>query len=241
MEGGLLPSDLYQPYQQQRQQMMMGLFSSPSPPATVAPPSNSPASFPLFMDQSLTNLLEKQRNETDQYLRLQSNLLRAALHQQRKQHMASLLRSLESKSSILLSQKEGELVKARKRIMEVEACLRRAEEERETWQRIARENEAMAVSLNRILEQVREPCLSSTGDSSPDADAAVSCSGHPWAVEEPKVENGMGLCKVCGSRSSRVLLLPCRHLCACELCEAFLNACPSCGSVKEDSFEVFLV
>lgn len=138
----------------------------------------------------------------------QSNLLRVTLYQQRKQHMASLLRSLESKASLILSQKESELAKGRKRIMELEACLRREEEQRKTWQRIARENEAMAVSLNRILEQVRDPCLSSTGASTPDADAAALCSGHPLAVEESREGMGMGLCKTCGSRYSRVPLLP---------------------------------
>lgn len=72
MEGGLLPSDdLYQPYQLQQQQMMMGWFSSSPPPTAVAQPSYSPANLPFSMDQSLTNLLEKQRNETDRYLRLQ--------------------------------------------------------------------------------------------------------------------------------------------------------------------------
>ncbi|KAG1354156.1 E3 ubiquitin-protein ligase BOI [Cocos nucifera] len=241
MEGGLLPSDQYQLYQQQQQPMMMGWFSSPPPPTAVAPLSYSPANLPLSMDQSLTNLLEKQRNETDQYLRLQSNQLRATLYQQRKHHMASLLRRLESKASFLLSQKESELAKARKRMMEVEARLRRAEEERETWQRIARENEAIALSLNRILEQVQEPCLSSTGASSPDADASASRSSHPLAVKEPREGTRMDLCKACGSRYSRVLLLPCRHLCACELCEALLDSCPFCGSVKERSIEVFLV
>ena len=74
MEGGLLPSDLYQLYQQQQQQMMMSWFSSPPPPTAVTPPSYSPANLPHSMDQSLTNLLEKQRNETDQYLRLQARL-----------------------------------------------------------------------------------------------------------------------------------------------------------------------
>ncbi|XP_008809449.1 E3 ubiquitin-protein ligase BOI-like [Phoenix dactylifera] len=241
MEGGLLPSECYQPYQQQQQQMMMGWFSSPPPSMTVASPSISLTNRYLSMDESLTNLLEIQRNEMDQYLRLQSNRLRAALHLQRKQHMASLLRSLKSKASFLLSQKESELTKARKRTMELEACLRRAEEERETWRRIARENEALAMSLNHTLDQVREPCFSSTGGFSTEVEAVASCSGDPLAVEEPRAGMGMGLCKACGSRELRVLLLPCRHLCACERCEAFLDACPLCGSVKERSVEVFLV
>ncbi|KAG1361966.1 E3 ubiquitin-protein ligase BOI [Cocos nucifera] len=240
MEGGLLPSDFHQPYQQQQQQMMMGWFPSPPSSTTAALPSYSLANRRISMDESLTNLLEKQRNEMDQYLLLQSNRLRAALHLQRKQHTASLLRSLESKTSFFLMQKESELAEARKRTVELEACLKRAEEERETWQRIAKENEAIAASLNNALEQVREPCFSSTGGSSPRAEAAASCSGHPLAMEEARAVMGMGLCKACGSRESRVLLLPCRHLCACDRCEAFLDACPFCGSIKAGSVEVFL-
>ncbi|XP_010911797.1 E3 ubiquitin-protein ligase BOI [Elaeis guineensis] len=242
MEGGLLPSEFCQPYQQQQQQqMMMGWIPSHPPSMTVALPSYSLANRHLSMDESLTNLLEKQRDEIDQYLLLQSNRLRAALHLQRKQHTASLLRRLESKTSFLLIQKESELARARKRTVELEACLKRAEEERETWQRIAKEKEAIAVGLNHALEQVCQPCFSSTGGSSPEVEAATaSCSGHPLAMEEPRAVMGMGLCKACGSRESRVLLLPCRHLSACDRCEAFLDACPLCGSIKAGSVEVFL-
>ncbi|XP_008784234.1 uncharacterized protein LOC103703229 [Phoenix dactylifera] len=176
-----------------------GCLYFPAPPMLVAPPSNFLANRPLSMEQSLTNL------------GLQSNRPGAAFT---RQHTLSLLQSDESMTSFLLS----ELLMARDRMMELESRLKRAEEERETWQRIAREHEAMIASL----EQLREPSVG----SSPAAGDAVSCTGHPLAVEEPREGTGMGLFKACGSPDSHVLPLPGTYRCAYELCAAFLGPCP---------------
>lgn len=52
--------------------------------------------------------------------------------------------------------------------------------------------------------------------------------------------NGKRMCKKCGEGESRVLVLPCRHLCLCTLCGPTVNACPICDSAKNASFHVNL-
>ncbi|CAH9126334.1 unnamed protein product [Cuscuta epithymum] len=43
-------------------------------------------------------------------------------------------------------------------------------------------------------------------------------------------------CRLCGRRNATVLLMPCRHLCLCKRCEAFVNRCPACA--KEFLYDV---
>jgi E3 ubiquitin-protein ligase BOI-like protein len=151
------------------------------------------------------------------FLCQQNERLRLVLQEQRKQDLAVLLSNVESKTTSLIRRKEEDLAQATMRTMELQECLKKAEMESETWQRIARANEAMVTDLNNTLEQVRERLV------------LVKRSSRKIT------------CKRCYSRSSCVLFLPCRHLCSCKNCEAFLGSCPVCNAVKEGSIEVFLV
>ncbi|KAG2640869.1 hypothetical protein PVAP13_2KG124600 [Panicum virgatum] len=45
-------------------------------------------------------------------------------------------------------------------------------------------------------------------------------------------------CTVCYSRAACMLLLPCRHICACKSCEVILTHCPICDSTKANAVEV---
>ncbi|KAF8410406.1 hypothetical protein HHK36_002935 [Tetracentron sinense] len=204
----------------------------------------------MAVSQLLSAQVEKQKHEIDRYIALQSERLRSILQEQRKQHLAILLRRLESKTSSLLRQKEEEIAKAAKKTMELEDCLRRAEIEKQTWQRVAKENEAMAIALNNTLEQIREEaCCFSSG-----AEDAESCCDFSPALnrqdkeeetrvarDEEEEETRKMACKGCNSQRSCVLFLPCRHLCSCKSCEAFLDYCPVCRSVKKGSIEILSV
>ncbi|KAJ9186427.1 hypothetical protein P3X46_002000 [Hevea brasiliensis] len=196
----------------------------------------------LLMDlfQSLDpRHLEIQRQELDCILQLQNERLRSALQEQTRQQLAILLKSVESKAISLMRQKEEDLARATRETMELEACLRKAEMERESWQRVAGENEAMVIDLSNTLEQVRERLfLGSTRSQDTESFSCHSCEGEQ---EEDNSTKKMACCKVCNSRASCVLFLPCRHLCSCKFCEASLAYCPICESVKEGSMEVLWV
>ncbi|KAI3510118.1 hypothetical protein L1887_25648 [Cichorium endivia] len=45
-------------------------------------------------------------------------------------------------------------------------------------------------------------------------------------------------CRNCGKVESCVLLLPCRHLCICTVCESSINVCPICKSSKNATVHV---
>ncbi|KAI9201282.1 hypothetical protein LWI28_021102 [Acer negundo] len=195
----------------------------------------------MAMSRSLDAQLELQRQEIDYFLQIQSERLRSVLQEQRKKQLIVMLKSLESKAVNLMRQKEEDLFQARNKTMELEACLREAEIESETWQRLARENEAMVVDLSNTLQQVRER-LVLVSNTAEDAESSFcgSCDDDHHKQQQQQ-EMMMIACKRCNSRGSCVLFLPCRHLCSCKHCEPFLVSCPVCKSAKEASMEVFWV
>ncbi|XP_038705318.1 probable BOI-related E3 ubiquitin-protein ligase 2 [Tripterygium wilfordii] len=225
-------SNLFYLPQERSHNLVTGSSSSSSGPST---------GFSTFLSmgqlsRSLDAQLEMQSQEINCILQLQSERLKSALQQQRRLELAVLLRNVESKAISLMRQKEQVLAQSTIKRMELEARLKRAEMERESWQRLAREKEAVVTDLNNTLERVREQAAMASDRAQ---DAESSC-GSSSCDSQQKKQQRMA-CKNCYSRSSCVLFLPCRHLCSCKSCEAFLSSCPVCNSVKEASLEVFLV
>lgn len=182
------------------------------------------------------------------------------LQEQRKQQLGTLLKKLEVKTSTILRQKDEEIAKATNRAMELETLLKKLETESQAWQRIAQENESMVYSLNNTIEELREKgsCCFNNG-----VEDAESCCDFPEREEEEEeTERNRGgncidcgenkeeertrkmmmvnVCKGCNSGDSCFLFLPCRHLCSCKNCEAFLESCPVCLTPKKASIEALI-
>ncbi|KAL3621392.1 hypothetical protein CASFOL_036304 [Castilleja foliolosa] len=183
----------------------------------------------LAFSQTLSGHNEHQISEIDLFIHSQNERLRMALQEQRKQYLSQIMKKYESKFRFLINQKDEQIEKAAKRTIELQGYLNRLEMESQTWQRVARENEAMAASLNSTIERMRETAAANNA-----ADDAESCC----CLGEEKIE--IGACKSCGCREARVIMLPCRHLCSCRECDAFLDSCPVCKTVKKASIEALL-
>ena len=146
----------------------------------------------------------------------------------------------------MMKQKEEDLARACKKTAELEECLRRAEEEGLTWKRIAKEKEAMAVSLQNTLQQVRDKGgFSSEAAAALEDDAASCCDSNAdvaglFRDVLGRGKEDMGRCRGCGCQDSCMLFMPCMHLCACLVCDSLLDSCPVCRSAKQGSIEVFL-
>ncbi|KAF8112229.1 hypothetical protein N665_0065s0015 [Sinapis alba] len=186
--------------------------------------------------------MEKQRQEIDQFIRIQSERLRHVLQEQRKREMETLLRKMEAKALVLMTQKEEEMSKALSKNMELEDLLRNMEMENQTWQRMARENEAMVATLSSTLEQVRERAVTCRNDEAVAAvveDEGSFCGGGDDSIPAKKMSRSS--CLNCGSSGeTRVLFLPCRHLCCCTECEDGLVLCPICSTPKKNRIEAFV-
>ncbi|MQM19320.1 hypothetical protein Taro_052320 [Colocasia esculenta] len=244
---GELGVDLFRrPVQQQRQvatgtecpsALAMAAYSRHTPP-------QSGVVLPAEFSCSMASQIDKEKREIDQFLCLQSERLRATLQRQ----MLSLMRTMEAKASALLRHKEEELAQARRTAAELEERLRRSEADGQAWQRMARESEATAIALSSTLEQVRDGAgglPSAVNRAEPAASCCSSSSTPPGVGGEPDSrgrpdEAAAGRCRGCGVQDACVLFFPCMHLCACELCDALLAACPVCSCLKQGSMEVFI-
>lgn len=176
--------------------------------------------------------------------------MRLALQEHRKRQTAELLKGIESKTQMLMSQKDQEIAKAAHKTAELQEFLARLEMESETWRRLAEENQAMVVSLNNTLEELRRDRACST--SSPSESCFVvenrgtgrpeleESSGENRVVVVEEEEAVVAPCRGCSSRGATVLLLPCRHLCACGPCAAFLDFCPVCNAAKKACIEALI-
>ncbi|XP_022726386.1 probable BOI-related E3 ubiquitin-protein ligase 3 [Durio zibethinus] len=201
---------------------------------------------------------EKQRHEVDQFIRSQNEKLRMLLQEQRRQQVALLVKKIEPKASILLRQKDEEIAKATNKTMELQNLLKKLEMENQAWQRVAQENEAMVVSLNNTLEQLREQASCCFNNGVDDAESCCEVNREGTETEENRGFAGLVadhvqdeertrkttattmVCECCNSRSSCVLFLPCRHLSSCKDCAAFLDSCPVCRTAKKASIEALL-
>ncbi|XP_061372477.1 probable BOI-related E3 ubiquitin-protein ligase 3 [Gastrolobium bilobum] len=210
----------------------------------------------LLYSQSLDLELHKQRDEIDQYITSHNEKLRTMMQEHRMQQVAALLKKMESQALCVLIQKDEQIAHAAKKMTELEDFVRRLEAENQSWQRVAQEKEATVLSLHNTLEQIKERdfCYFNNGvAAAEDVESCCDESGRNMALEEEtgesRVFNGgvireaeqirrkTMVCKCCNSRSSCCLFLPCRHLCSCKACEAFLQACPVCRMPKKSSIE----
>ncbi|CAN4084874.1 unnamed protein product [Withania somnifera] len=235
----------FNPQQQQfylpqfRQQQQFQILNQKYNQNLMIPNSTQSLMFP----RSLACKLQIQRLEIDQFISLQNERLRLTLLEQRKQQLAFILRNYESKTQLLLKQKDEEIAKAVNRSKELEDFMKKIEMENQTWQRIAKEKEAIVFSLNNAIEQLKENvCFQSTNGGVGDAE---SCCDVPQM--ENKVQLGFEtqqtrkmMCKSCNSSKSCMVFLPCRHLSSCKDCDPFLHSCPLCNMVKKASIEALI-
>ncbi|KAF8020553.1 hypothetical protein BT93_G1089 [Corymbia citriodora subsp. variegata] len=214
----------------------------------AAAAASSPSPSPSVYSQSIPFQLDPHGQEIDHLLRLQNERLRWLVHEQSKRQIESMMRKIELRVQILLRQKDEEIAQAARKAAELEELLRRLEAEGQEWQRVARENEAMAVSLSNALEQLKDSacCRTSSSCSSngnAGEDDAESCCPATAAnansnrqSNRPGIgEKGTGICRSCNARESSVLFMPCRHIGCCMACEPLLGSCPVCRTVKKAS------
>ncbi|XP_076927636.1 putative BOI-related E3 ubiquitin-protein ligase 3 [Bidens hawaiensis] len=199
------------------------------------PPGIQTSSFdnafnnPISLQYSSANIIQKHNQEIQGLISLHNARLKSALQTHRKQQLLTILTNYESKSKLLLGQKDEEINRATNRRIELEEFLKRTESERQKWQTTTNETKAVVIQLNNTIE-----ALIGDQNMKKDAEDEGSC-----CYENMKKSKKM-TCKSCFNEDSCVVMLPCRHLCSCESCDVFLQSCPVCKMVKKASLQVSL-
>jgi E3 ubiquitin-protein ligase BOI-like protein len=172
------------------------------------------------------------------------------LEEKRQQHSRALLAAIEEGISRRFRDKELEMENMKRQNLELAEHVKQLSIKVHNWQAKARANEAMVTALKSNLQQAQQAVALSLeqskegcGDSEAD-DAASSHHGdddaHARTFKENRELREQRTCRVCRCNDVSILLLPCRHLCLCKECEARLDACPLCRSLKNASVQVYM-
>ncbi|XP_071725751.1 probable BOI-related E3 ubiquitin-protein ligase 3 [Rutidosis leptorrhynchoides] len=162
----------------------------------------------------------------------------------RRRNTIRLIAAVEEEMKKKLRSKEEEINKMGRLNYALEEKVKSLNVENQLWQQMAETNEATANVLRQNLQQVL-----SQNQQQFENDDVESCCGSNYNKEKDQEEflaikgeginnNGRRLCRNCGESVSSVLLLPCRHLCICSVCQSFINFCPVCKSAKNASLHV---
>lgn len=229
--------------QQQQQQQRLNLQQQQQQQ------EGSQSSTLLFLlSEGLASQIKQQRDEIDQFLQAQGEQMRRALAEKRQKHYRALITAAEETVARRLREKEAEMERATRRNAELEARAAQLSAEAQVWQAKAKTQEAAAASLQAQLQHA----IMSGGGVGPAEDGAggLSCAAagvenqaedaESAYVDPERVVMSAPKCRGCGKRVASVVVLPCRHLCACTGCDKRFRACPVCLTVKNSTVEVYL-
>ncbi|XP_054790771.1 E3 ubiquitin-protein ligase BOI-like [Prosopis cineraria] len=207
----------------------------------------------LSLGDNIKTELDRQKQELDQYIKLQKEQLSKGLRDMKQKHMASLLTAIDKGVSKKLREKDVEIENMNRRNRELAEKIKLVAMEAQNWHYRAKYNESVVNVLRNNLQQAisqgAEQGKEGFGDSEVDDAASaidpnnlLSIHGVPMR-STGKQQRGMDdamICRACKAKEVSMLLMPCRHLCLCMECDAYVNVCPVCQMMKSDSVQVYL-
>ncbi|XP_027362631.1 E3 ubiquitin-protein ligase BOI-like [Abrus precatorius] len=188
------------------------------------------------LSESLALQIKHQLSEIDQFLLVQSQLLRTALAEKRQRHYSELLAAAEESVARRLREKEAEVEKAKRWNAELEARAAQLSAEAQAWQAKVKAQEATAASLKAQLHNAAEErgkMLSCDADRQAEDAESAYVDPERLAMFGPR-------CRGCGDKMASVVVLPCRHLCICTQCDMHFRACPVCLTLTNSTLRVSL-
>ncbi|MED6197279.1 hypothetical protein PIB30_055251 [Stylosanthes scabra] len=207
----------------------------------------------LSLGDNIRSELDRQREELDQYIKLQREQLSKGVRDMKQKHMASLLTSIEKGVSKKLKEKDIEIENMNRKNRELAERIKQVAMEAQNWHYRAKYNESIVNVLRNNLQQAIsqgvEQGKEGFGDSEIDDATSYIDPNNLFGVAgaqhmKSSHKNHQGMenlsCRACKAKEVCMLLMPCRHLCLCKDCDGFINVCPVCQLIKTGSVEVYL-
>lgn len=167
---------------------------------------------------------------------------------QQERDVKLVLASVTSKFVKRLKIQSERISRMAKLNMALQGRMRSLYAETQLWKDVANTAAITAMSLRKDFENIMGKFSKLYGPTNAVADEedAESCCGSTDSGKNNQ-QVGQGfidrkrMCKKCGERESSVLLLPCRHLCLCNVCGGSVQAtCPVCNSCMTATVHVCL-
>ncbi|KGN66896.1 BOI-related E3 ubiquitin-protein ligase 1 [Cucumis sativus] len=203
----------------------------------------------LLDEEIINSHIQQQQSEMDRFIAIHREKMRIEMEMRKKRESGMLVRAIEERVVKKLKEKEEEIERMGKLNWVLQERVKRLCVENQVWRDLAESNEATVNCLRNNLEQVilmaanknvggvagakekEEKAESSCGSTS-------ECGRKEEEEEEAESGGGGGRCRKCGAGESRVLVLPCRHLCLCTMCGSTIHSCPVCNSAINASVHV---
>ncbi|XP_023519053.1 BOI-related E3 ubiquitin-protein ligase 1-like [Cucurbita pepo subsp. pepo] len=196
-----------------------------------------PCPFPcrLSDEEIINSHVQQQQSEIDRFIAIHREKVRMAMEIRKKRESGMLVRAIEERLVKKLKEKDEEIERMGKLNWVLQERVKRLCMENQLWRDLAETNEATVNSLRTNLERL----ISAANDTATAANDAESSCGSNSGCGITEEESGGGRrCRKCMAGESRVLVLPCRHLCLCTMCGSTLHTCPVCDSAINASVHV---
>jgi len=175
----------------------------------------------------------------------QNEKVRMELEEQKMRQSRMLACMIQETIAKKLKEKDEEIQRIGKLNWMLQEKVKSLSAENQVWRELAQTNETTANYLRNNLEQVMAHVNEGHHHAAvADDDAESSCGSNGPADDGEDTAATVGggglvrMCKNCGVRESVVLLLPCRHLCLCNVCGSTVRKCPVCDSGMDASVHV---
>ncbi|PSS26873.1 E3 ubiquitin-protein like [Actinidia chinensis var. chinensis] len=213
--------------------------TSASGSMTTAPP------IILAFGDNIRTELDRQKEELDQFIKIQEENLAKGVRDIKQRHMASFLTSIEKGVSRKLCEKDVEIENINRKNRELVEKIKQVAAEAQNWHYRAKYNESVVNVLKNNLQQAisqgADQGKEGFGDSEIDDAASYIDPNNFLSVPGGSClsKNNM-ICRACRTKEVSILLMPCRHLCLCKDCDGFIGVCPICQLVKIASVQVYM-
>ncbi|XP_022776121.1 BOI-related E3 ubiquitin-protein ligase 1-like [Durio zibethinus] len=206
----------------------------------------------LSLSDSVRSELDRQKEEFDQFIKIQEEHLTKGIRDMNQRHTASFLAAIEKGISKKLREKDIELEIMNRKNRELVERIKQVTMEAHNWHYRAKYNESVVnvlkSNLQQVISQGAEQVKEGFGDSEVD-DAASYIDPNNFlsitvaAAKSVSRNHGMKehmICRACKAKEVSILLMPCRHLCLCKDCDVLISVCPVCQVMKTAGVQVYL-
>ncbi|XP_057949083.1 probable BOI-related E3 ubiquitin-protein ligase 2 [Malania oleifera] len=206
----------------------------------------------LSLGDSIGTELDRQKEEFDQYIKVQQDNLAKGVREMKQRHMGSFLTAVEKGITKKLREKDVEIENMNHKNRELVERVKQVAMEAQNWHYRAKYNESVVNVLKNNLQQAislgAEQGKEGFGDSEVDDAASYIDPNYlsiPGGLGKSASRSYQGLkeqmiCRACKAKEASILLMPCRHLCLCKDCDGFVSVCPVCQLMKTTSIPVYL-
>ncbi|XP_022951193.1 probable BOI-related E3 ubiquitin-protein ligase 2 isoform X1 [Cucurbita moschata] len=197
--------------------------------------------------------IDRQKEELDQYIKIQEEHLAKGIREMKQRHMASFVNAIEKGIGKKLHEKDVEIENMNCKNRELVERIKQVGTEAQNWQCRAKYNESVVnvlkSNLQHVISQGADQAKEGFGDSEVDDAASHVDSNNylsvPGGTMRSTTRNLAGfkermICRACKAKEVSILLMPCRHLCLCKDCNGLVSVCPVCQLIKTAGIQVYL-